>query len=97
MRRRKPGLKRLEIYRTKLNRLHNAIHQSHQSYDKLFEKSGELKERVGHESVHFETADHVKGEQAKIVKRLGEVAKKAREEHYVLNEKEQTLLEKVGW
>lgn len=85
----------MDIYRTKLNRLHNVIHQSHQSANKLFDKQNELRDRVGQESIQFDMADQVKGEQARIVKRLTEVSKKARDEWYSLNEKEQTLNDKV--
>jgi hypothetical protein len=50
---------------------------------------------VAKENNAFEVADQVKSEHAKIYKRLQEAAKKAKDEGYVMQDKMESLLEKV--
>lgn len=95
MRRRRP-FNSFDIYRTKLNRLHNTIDSSHNNYNKLHDYTVELKERVGLESIQLDQAEQAKGEQTRIVKRLTEVSKRARDEWAALHEKDQNLTDKVA-
>lgn len=86
----------LDVYRTKVKRIMDAIDQSSTNVNKLMLKSSELKGRVGKENNTFEVADQVKNEHAKIYKRLQEAAKKAKDEGYVQQDKLDALHEKYS-
>ena len=79
-----------------MNRIHNAITQSHSNHPKLFQKSDELRKKLNQDNVQLLAANHVKSQNNLIVKQLLAVSKKAKDELFVLSEKEHALEDKVA-
>ena len=86
---------RLDDYKTKLHRLQNLIQQSHENNPKLHMKNKELQDKVTYENMQLFEAGNAKTKVGDILRDLGIVSKKARDELFLLNEKEHALEDRV--